>query len=320
MSPDELSTERYVEGIIRTDVTATSGGQDTVAAVLRLIALIDSLGIHDDVRFWLHGELVTAVWEESPCATPALVLQMLASGDEKLEDFAVSGFFRSRDALIEDQTLRGALLKVWDDRETQDHVRDSIVRAYWLSEMQYFGEIDTRAHALAATHGELAHSVAKMIALATHEDEASLRKLLTSPERAVREEAAMLLAEDQVADDVIPLVAAVAKDGDESPLVRGEAIRSLTGRSERPAYRAALLELLNRRYWFYGAAGSHFPIHSLGLVIDGLRDDRATLLALRPAVATLPDGEREYVQWELENALGNHTEVFGGPVKPVEDH
>jgi hypothetical protein len=37
-------------------------------------------------------------------------------------------------------------------------------------------------------------------------------------------------------------------------------------------------------------------------------------------VATLPDGEREYVQWELENALGNHQPIFGGTVKPVEDH
>jgi hypothetical protein len=37
---------------------------------------------------------------------------------------------------------------------------------------------------------------------------------------------------------------------------------------------------------------------------------------LWPQTETLRSGEREYVQWVLANALGEHREIFGGPVQP----
>jgi hypothetical protein len=67
--------------------------------------------------------------------------------------------------------------------------------------------------------------------------------------------------------------------------------------------------------WFYGASGNHFPVHSLALVIPGLaKTSHARLLQLQKEIACLPTGQREYVDWVLANALGEHREVFFGPV------
>jgi HEAT repeats len=318
LSPDEFHVYRYVNDVIAHDLGATSGDEDTIAAVLRLQSFLDSLGVHDDVRSSLRDDLTEQLWS-SACASPALVRRLLATNDATLQELALAGFHRREEPWIDDDDLRRVLLRTFDDPKTTDDVRESIVGVFFgSSDHARFPEIETRARRLAARHGDLAHSVAMYIALAEGDgqNEAVLRRLLDAPERAVREQAAIFLA-GLDADDVVPRILAVAEDEGESPGVRGDAIRTLVMSSKRDRAYAAVLELLDRRHWFYGAPGSHFPVHSLALLIDGLRDDRATLEALRREVATLPDGQREFVEWRLDDALGRHVEVFRGPVAPV---
>jgi HEAT repeat protein len=134
-------------------------------------------------------------------------------------------------------------------------------------------------------------------------DYETLRTYLKSDVRALRERAAMILAMRE--PEAAAIMLAMAKDDTQSPLMRGAAIKSL-GSAEQNV--PALLELLDRRYWFFGASGSHFDVHSLALVIDQLRDSndpavRKRLEQMHVEILELPLDQRDYVEWVLDMAL-----------------
>lgn len=134
-------------------------------------------------------------------------------------------------------------------------------------------------------------------------DDDALRPYLKSDNRALRERAALLLAPRD--SDATAIMFAIAKDSSHSPAMRGAAIRAISLSEQNVPL---LLELLDRRYWFFGAVGAHWDVHSLAFVVEELgysKDPavRARLEALRVEILELPFDQRDYVEWCLDNAL-----------------
>ncbi|HEX6903876.1 MAG TPA: hypothetical protein VF789_29465 [Thermoanaerobaculia bacterium] len=105
---------------------------------------------------------------------------------------------------------------------------------------------------------------------------------------------------------LVDLVASLAESREAPPEARGEAIESLVFYDTDPRVVPVLLRLLSPAGWFFGAAGQHFPVHSLGKLIVPLRDSsndqiQAALAALPGLVHQIPEAEgRDYVQWEID--------------------
>jgi hypothetical protein len=160
-----------------------------------------------------------------------------------------------------------------------------------------------RAHAPTALqiashheHAELAHYAAQSL-LASHE---RLTHALRSSVRAIREEAA-------IASKKIDLVGVIVMDADEAPATRGRAIQSLIDAHSAEAH-AVLLQLLEPKHWFFGVQAPVLRLHSLAFVIDGLdaNEDREALELLRVQIASMPEHERDDVQWRLDEKLAQH--------------
>jgi hypothetical protein len=157
-----------------------------------------------------------------------------------------------------------------------------------------------------------AAAAAMLYSIETNFDE--LTPYLKSEHRALRERAAMSLAMRE--PEAAAIVLAIAKDESRSPLVRGPAIEAL---GIGPENVPALLELLDRRYWFFGAPAEHFPVHSLGHVILqlGLSNDPAVLEPLermRTEIVDIPFDQRDYVEWVLDFSLERMRGQAGEPV------
>lgn len=201
-----------------------------------------------------------------------------------------------------------------DDDGLREHVRGQVLdettdmdtRLQLLSLFAFtshFAEVEETAEAWARDHASAvrAHSAASAIVAAHRVDAASLAVLGRSPIRAVREEAILDARSDAAS------LLAIAKDSGEPESLRREAIEALGACHAS----AALLELLEPRYWFSAAAGPHSRMHSLGVIIPILAtmpspESRSALIALRTPVAALRPGERESVEWTLADALGEH--------------
>lgn len=238
--------------------------------------------------------------------------KLLAADDENQRALGID-YLMNVDDWQQHEDIVAALVQLFESPEATASEQRSIL--WHFSTVNLLPRIEATALRLADEHGdaERAHAVASMLLVAYEHDEATLVQFAKSDVRALREEAA------RYADDCsVDIFLSVAKDTSEPAWVRGEAIEHLAACRPDANTHAALIELSQPANWFFGAPGNHFPIHSLARVIDGLKKDpagRERLLSLRKELVGLR-GEREYVEWILDGALGKERGNFHGPVEP----
>lgn len=302
--------------------------EERLGTIAELFAAIDDLEeLRPTFRHSLRNEVLDSA-QAAGALDPPLISALLRSTNEDLEDLALSALLQEEDTWKE-ESIHGALLALLHDPNRSDESRESVL---WL--FHYSGAFsEVSDFALAATGNEqapeLAHKAAQVLIYDAQEEDREIwiREAFRSGPPALRRAAALGLLEkgdleatDPLYEPAVRTVAAVALDSEASPYRRGRAIEGIGRRPSAEPNRSVLLELLDPQNWFYGATGAHFPIHSLALVIKALQrvEDpvvRDRLEALRPEIRALPSGQREYVEWVLGLALGDHEEIFHGPVE-----
>jgi len=302
--------------------------EERMGAIVELLAAIDDLDeLSPDVRDALGHDILERA-NESGILDPPLVVALLRSGNENLEGFGLDAVWSDAKTAWNDRAVRGELLALLRDPERSEWSRGNVL---WLFRYRGpFSEVLGDALAAAGDSGAptLAHIAAQVLVDRADLDdrEGWIRKAFLSGPPALRREAARILLTRGYLEPVdalfVPAVrtmADLALDPDAPPARRGEAIEAIGREPAIAPNRSILLELLEPQNWFYGATGAHFPIHSLALVIEGLQqvEDpaiRERLSALQDEIRVLPSGQREYVEWVLDNALGNKREIFHAPV------
>jgi len=306
-----------------------SSVEERMGAIAELLAAIDDLeGFDPSFRHSLWQEVLGSAEAVGALDSP-LIVALLRSEDEDLEDFALSALFSGAEAAWREESIHRALLELLHDADRSEDSRGSVL---WLFQFKGgFSEVSDDA--LAATGDEqapeLAHTAAEVLIheARSGDGETWTREAFLSGPPALRREAARHLLTGgylQPSDPLFKLavrtMAAVALDSEAPPHWRGRAIQAIDGEPTAEPNRSVLLKLLEPQNWFYGATGAHFPVHSLALVIGALKgvEDPAVrnrLEALRGEVRALPSGQREYVEWVLGNVLGDYREIFHGPVE-----
>lgn len=303
--------------------------EERVDTIAELLAAIDDLeGMDPSFRDSLRSAVLESAAEVG-ALDPPLITALLRSEDDDLEGFATSALFAREKDTLREESIHRALLELLHDADRSEENRGSVL---WLFQSKgAFSKVSDDA--LAATGDEqapeLAHTAAEVLIYDAQigDGETWIREAFLSGPPALRREAARELLEKGDLEPTDPLykpavrtVAAVALDSEAPPHWRGRAIEAIGRKPSAEPNRSVLLELLEPQNWFYGATGAHFPIHSLALVIGDLKrvEDpavRQRLEALRGEVKALPSGQREYVEWVLGNAIGDHEEIFHGPVE-----
>lgn len=315
LEPDEMEVYRAAKSEIERRLPHSGEPSALLAVVEELLFWIDELPLQerarDDLRRYVGG---LALEDEPPGGARFYVL--LASDDPDIQSFALGRLFAEAEHdLLGDDRLVGALLELLDDPGADLYLRTSVL---WLFQHEEaFDVVAERARLLASDPDpELAHRAAQAVVAEAEERPGAVEHLYRSSEGPLRQWSALSL------EGTVDELRAMAIDPNLPPWVRGRAIEEVGMYAERPQNRAILLELLEPEHRFFGAEGAHFHIHSLAVVIDALEDIaddpaiRKTLSDLYPAVAELRTGEREYVEWTLDNALGIDRPVFHGPVDP----
>jgi len=287
-----------------------------------LLREVDHADLLDDVKSALRREIGKEAFH-SAAKPEELVRALLTSNEDEQRFMAFDYLLNAGDSQRNQAWLNRRLVSLVRDPKASQDVR---VSALWV--LKYCGPPNLSrqvAADLAGRHDtpDLGHAAATI--LLDGANESQLLAAFRSEARALREAAALQLVWPAHGEEVRREAAAsllrTAKAADEPPRYRGEAIEALSATAAFPDSHDALLELLDPRWWFFGAQGQHFLIHSLALVIGGLRhsgvgSDRAILESLRSQVARLRSGEREYVEWVLDNALGKDRPIFHDRVDP----
>jgi len=314
----------------RIDSDLARGGsvEERMATIAELLAAIDDLDELTPVVRDALGHDVLEQANETGVLDPPVVVALLRSGDEDLELFGIDAVWSDDKTAWNDRAVRGELLALLRDPERSEWSRGNVL---WLFRYRGpFSEVLDDALAAAGDSGApiLAHLAAKILVdRADSEDrEGWIRKAFLSGSPALRREAAWCLMTrgtmepaDALFVPAVRTMADLALDPEAPPEQRGEAIEAIGRDPAAEPNRSILLELLEPQNWFYGATGAHFPIHSLALVVEGLEqvEDpaiRQRLSTLQGELRALPSGQREYVEWVLDNALGNKREIFHAPV------
>ena len=314
----------------RIDSDLARGGsvEERMATIAELLAAIDDLDELTPVVRDALGHDVLEQANETGVLDPPVVVALLRSGDEDLELFGIDAVWSADKTAWNDRAVRGELLALLRDPERSEWSRGNVL---WLFRYRGpFSEVLDDALAAAGDSGApiLAHLAAKILVdRADSEDrEGWIRKAFLSGSPALRREAARCLMTrgtmepaDALFVPAVRTMADLALDPEAPPEQRGEAIEAIGRDPAAEPNRSILLELLEPQNWFYGATGAHFPIHSLALVVEGLEqvEDpaiRQRLSTLQGELRALPSGQREYVEWVLDNALGNKREIFHAPV------
>jgi hypothetical protein len=295
---------------------------EATALISELLGEVDRSGLSDDAKSALRREIRQQAFDVAP-DPKALVQRLITANDDSLRFIAFDHLLNAPDDWKHEPWLSRRLATIARDPKSSQEVR---VAAAWVLKYRAPRAFTrTVMSELVARHdlADLAHTAATI--LLDDANETQLLAALQSRTRALRETAACQLVWSAHAEDVrrdaTSALLHTAKAADEPPRYRGEAIEALSATSESADSHAALIELLNPRWWFFGAQGQHFLIHSLarvieGLSLSGLQSDRLVLESLRPQVAALRSGEREYVEWLLDNALGIDRPVFHDRVDP----
>lgn len=300
-----------------------------IEIVRRVVQLIDGLPLEERFRLTLRQKLPPLIIDRSS-SLQQLVMDLIESSLPRLQDVGLNVLF-SLEAVSGE--LRAFLLETVSDSRTRVATRQAVL--WWFHQAEAFAEVEDAALRLALEESEpeLAHEAARVLLedLAQRPGGyARILELYRSTSFILRSRAALAILDEGLAEESSPLrreavlvVGELAKAADQPASARGEAIKelSLYGNAGKQPQRAILLELLDHRHWFFGASGAHFPVHSLALVIHGLTgtgDPEITtaLKELRPLLPSLRSGEREYVEWVLDNALGGSREIFAGPTDP----
>jgi hypothetical protein len=199
---------------------------------------------------------------------------------------------------------------------------DPDVRVGVASVLLYSGlelmEPDVR-RIVAQPSSPVARDVACLFALALVDEtsrvpQPALLRLFATSTGVLHEEAGIVLAGTyraptlpaKVRDDLVTLLVSLMLDGARDPLLRGRAIDASTYFSRDSRLTAALLTLSRPDHWFFGVAGSHFPVHSLPSIIDALasrRDEPAVaerLRLLRDDLVKLTETDRVFSQWAID--------------------
>ena len=287
---------------------------DDLAGVRSLLDRIAASTLFDTAKDCLVDQLGIETLGEAKDPM-SLAGRFLASSDERLQRLAMGWLFGNTDEWASDPEVRERIRDLAMDETISGDTR--LIAFSLFASVDQFFEVERAALALAREHANanLAHRAAQVIVSVEMDDEAAIARLARSDIRAVREEAR------GVGCAYAASMLSIAKDATEPAWVRGDAIEAFGRCPASDRTEAALIELLEPRFWFFGATGQHFPIHSLALVIPLLAERpspraHARLLTFWPQTETLRSGEREYVQWVLANALGEHREIFAGPVHP----
>lgn len=237
----------------------------------------------------------------------ALRLDFLRSGNDDLAALVIADVMR--DELAIEPEEQNAIVALVRNARAGTATR---VQALWALQQHRDPAFEGVARQVALDHAdrEMAHSAARILVASWQDrDRAQIARGLRSPLRALREECAIAAsAGEEFASAALPILIETATDPDELPRVRGPAIANL-GQFDSDQAHDTLLRLLEPPMWFFGAGTQLAPVHSLGVVIDALSEqpregDRAILEALRAKVATLPEFQRDFVEWRLNHALG----------------
>jgi hypothetical protein len=322
LAPAEASKYRSVvesiEQHLGEDITAAHAKE----SIDELLREVDRSDLSEEVQFALRFKIGEEAFD-SVADAPQLVRRLLDSNENEMRFMAFTYVLNSGDCGRNQSWLQRRLVTLARDGENTQDVR---IAALWVLKYRAPGPVSLRvASDLVARHelADLAHAAATI--LVDGANDAQVLAAFQSNARALREAAALELVGSTYRDDVRREAAAAllrtAKAADEPPRYRGEAIEALSATVDFAESHDALVELLDRQWWFFGAQGQHFLIHSLARVIEGLRrsgmeSDRRLLESLRPQVAALPSGEREYVEWILDNALGVDRPIFSDRVDP----
>lgn len=287
----EAAEYRAVESDIACAFDAAQHDEATVATLVEINERIASTSLFDGAKETLMRVAGEAAFARSG-TRPTLARDVLKAPQPNVRELALQ-FLVNSPELLRDAAVRDELLRLLRDPTSTTDERVGVV---WLF-AAHGGAAAVRdtAFALASDHRdpELAHGVAEAIVSAVAD-----ASLTASPARAIREEAVRLAYHCEAAGTDV--LVAVARDVAEPPQIRGNALEALT----RCANERVLLDFTKHSRWFFGAAGEHFPVHSLTIVIPALAGlntpaARARLQALRSEIAALPDGERQSVEHAL---------------------
>lgn len=299
-----------------------AGDQGSVEGrFLDLLERIAAASLRDDAKYFLRDQLASRAFESA--AKPTMFAQhLLRANNEHLRDAALNYLFRNTAQWRERRSTVRALIELVRSRSESE---DRRAAALWVLHDGRQRCALRLAAGLVDRHElpTLAHAAATMIVSALEPSE--LATAFADGGRALREVAARTLVSPQYDESVrsraVAALLATAQMTDEPPQYRGEAIEALATTVTFKLSHDALVQLLDRRWWFFGATGHHFRVHSLAPVIEGLSStgdqaDRELLAALRPELSALRPGEREYVEWLLDNALGIDRPIFSDRVIP----
>ena len=301
---------------IRFTIKSCNEASDCFPALKDLrIEIATSALVPKSAQVLLLASLNEGVADKFPACGP-LFRELAAIGDEALNFTAVEALSFSGDEWLKCPELVSSLKDLLDDRSTASALREAVL---WLFRFEdRFEEVSERALAIVRREQdrELARLAAKIFVNDLIESEQSLiliRKLILQETGELQQEAAReLLAEFSATEDLglfslaVKTVGEIALSRDISPVFRGDAIDSLTIYPDHPEVVPILLSLLQAENWFFGAAGQHFPIHSLSKLIQSLAEAedpriQAALRELWNIVPGIAESEgRGYVEWCLE--------------------
>jgi hypothetical protein len=299
-----------------------SGTRDVMR---QLLVEIEHLPFVSEVRNNLEEYLGREAFRNRKLSDP-LVFEMINSNEEIFQLWTINFLLPFENSWSKETRLRMALMDLLDNQGTSGYVKLNI---FWL--FQNAGEIDAikdnAMHLIAiTTDAALAYDIAFVLLVDNQYDRVKLADIFHSSDGALRQRAAILIVSHSIENDnlmqeVLPAVEAIAKNKDMPAQVRGDALEAIGVDAKDPARRKILLSMLAKNQWFFGAHGAHFKIHSLALVIQSLKSINdpqihQILEELKPQMTTLRSGEREYVEWVLDNALGISRPYFSGPVDP----
>lgn len=258
--------------------------------------------IGDDLQEKLRSELMFA--SVQGMEDDSAYLRFLRSGDVELQKIAAEDLMERRSL---DPDLKAALIELVADPKAADAAR---IAAAWALQTSKQPELEPVVSKAAHDHGNapLAHTLSAILVSSWDADRDKVNAAIDSPIRALREEAAMMVRwNESRAADAVPILIGLMKDRSEPDEARGSAIMNL-GNLDDPRAHAALVGMLDPHEWFCCTGGSH-PVHSLGLVIDGVRQhplesDQQALGILRERLKDIPADEREFVAWRLDVATG----------------
>jgi hypothetical protein len=311
----EVAEYRSLENTIRCNLessTTAEGAEGSISALLNLVAGSSLFEGAQDSLIHFIGEEAFANAQDPP----RLAKQLIAAQDSRLQGLALNYFFNTGDSWESDAQVCQRLDQLLSAPDASENIRVGILWLFRYTDK--FAAVEPVAVLLAGDHSRnasLAHQAAEVI-VSAHEDEgATSSGLAMSDVRAIREEA---MRQDCQAVGAVRSLLATAEDRSEPEWVRGNAVEAIARCPQSRATEAAVEELLEPHNWFFGASGAHFRIHSLALLIPAVAElpsprGHRRLVALQSQLRFLRPGEREYVEWVLKNALGEHQEIFYGP-------